>query len=89
MNLSRQCAKVYEYIRAHPGCTKLEIIIHTGVTYPSARIAALRKAGVPIIAIGKKKELDAGTLKQFAIREASLDTLPIPGLLSPGDPQRS
>ncbi len=83
MNLSKQSEKVYEYIRSHPGCTKLEIITGTGVAYPSERIAALRKAGVPIMVVGKKKDLDAGPFKQFAIREASLDTLPIPGLLSP------
>jgi hypothetical protein len=55
MNLSKQCEKVYDYIRSHPGCTNLDIINGTGLAYPSARIAALRKAGVPVIVIGKKK----------------------------------
>jgi Helix-turn-helix domain len=81
MDLSKQCEKVYEYIQSHPGCTKLDIITATGIVYPSERIAALRKAGVPVIVIGKKKQIDGGSFNQFAIREASLDTLPIPGLL--------
>jgi len=83
MNLSKQCEKVYDYIRSHPGCTNLDIINGTGLAYPSARIAALRKAGVPVIVIGKKKAPGTEAFKQFAIREASSDTLHIPGLLSP------
>lgn len=88
MNLSKQCTKVYEYIRSHPGCTTLDIITGTGSAYPSAHIAALRKAGIPVIVIGKKKQPDVGLFKQFAIREASFDTLPLPGFLTPSNAPR-
>lgn len=85
MNQSNQCQKVYEYIKAHPGCTTLDIINDTAIAYPSHRIAELRRAGVPIIVIGRKKLPDTRPFKRFALRQASLDTLPIPGLLRPGE----
>ena len=82
MNLSKQCQKVYDYLNAHPGCTLLDIISHTGVAYASCRIVELRKAGVPIIVIGERTCADARPSKLLAIRQASLDTLPLPGLLN-------
>jgi hypothetical protein len=81
MNLSNQCQRVYDYIKAHPGCTTLDIINETAVTYPSHRIAELRRAGIPIVVIGDKRVAGAGPFKRLALRQASLDTLPIPGLL--------
>ncbi len=80
MNLSKQCEKVYEYIRSHPGCTTLDIINDTAIAYPSHRIAQLRRAGVPIIVIGHKTLPGARPFKRLALRQASVDTLPIPGL---------
>ena len=82
MTLSKQCQKVYDYLAAHPGCTVLDIIRNTGVTYASGRIAELPKAGVPIVVIGKKQCAGARPSKLLAVRQASLDTLPLPGLLS-------
>ncbi len=81
MELSKQCETVLDYINAHPGCTTRDIVVDTSVTYPSNRIAELRKAGAPIMVIGVKRYPDARPFKMYAIREASLDTLPIPGLL--------
>ena len=86
MNLSKQCEKVYEYIRSHPGCTTLDIINDTAIAYPSHRIAELRRAGIPIVVIGDKKVAGARPFKRLALRQASLDTLPIPGLLPGGPP---
>ncbi len=86
MNLSKQCQLVYDYIKAHPGCTTLDIINGTGVTCPSHRITELRRAGVPIIVIGRKSHPGARPFKQLALHQASLDTLPIPGLLPSESP---
>ncbi|MGB6535314.1 MAG: helix-turn-helix domain-containing protein [Xanthobacteraceae bacterium] len=86
MNLSKQCQKVYDYIKAHPGCTTLDIINATAVAYPSRRIAELRRAGVPIIVVGDMKIPGARPFKRLALRQASLDTLPIPGLLPSESP---
>jgi hypothetical protein len=86
MNLSNQCQKVYDYLRAHPGCTTLDIINATAVAYPSRRIAELRRAGIQIIVVGDKTVPGARPFKR-ALRQASLDTLPIPGLLSQESPE--
>ncbi len=86
MSLTKQCQKVYDYIKAYPGCTTLDIINDTAIAYPTHRIAELRRAGIPIVAVGDKNVAGARPFKRLALRQASLDTLPIPGLLPGGVP---
>jgi hypothetical protein len=89
MNVTKQCQTVYDYLNAHPGSTILDIINGTCLPYAADRIRELRRGGVPIIVVGRTKEMEGRSQNILAIRQASRDTLPTPGLLSPGEPQRS
>lgn len=55
MTLTKQEQKVYDYILNHAGCTTRDIIHDTFITCPSGRITEMRKKGVPIISVGKKR----------------------------------
>jgi hypothetical protein len=68
MNLTKQQQKVYDYIKAHPGCTTHDIQFEAWVSCPSGRITELRKKGVPIISVGQKKYAGAHAFEMYAIR---------------------
>ena len=67
MNLTKQEQKVYDYILKHPGCTTRDIINATYITCPSGRITEMRKKGVPIVSIRKKKFEGAHAFEMYAI----------------------
>ena len=55
MKLSPQEKKVYEYIKAHPGCTTHDITRDTFVQKPCARIVGLEQKGVVVERRGQIK----------------------------------
>ena len=65
--LTAQERKVYKFIKAHRGCTTRDIINGTYVTSPSGRITEMRKKGINIISIGKRKYEGARAFEEYAI----------------------
>ena len=67
MKLTAQQSKVANYIYQHRGCTTKDIQRDTGIECPSDRISEIKKAGVNIYSIGKKKYVGARAFEMYAI----------------------
>jgi len=66
--MTKQQAKVYTYILEHPGATTHDISRDTFIQCPSARLTELRRDGVPIMSVGKKKYPGAKEFNMYAIK---------------------
>jgi len=69
MKLTKQQQKVYDYIKAHPGCTTRDIQRDIFVSCPSGRITELRQAGVQIVSVGQRKYPGAHPFEMYKIVE--------------------
>lgn len=67
MKLTPQEQKVFNYIRAHPGCTTRDIQRDLWIECPSARITGLRNKGVPVREVGTVKYPGARPFTKYAI----------------------
>jgi hypothetical protein len=65
--LTKQERKVYDYIKAHRGCTTRDIQRDTFIECPSARITGLRQKGVIIKSIGTVKYDGTRPFERYAI----------------------
>ncbi len=68
--LTKQERKVYDYIKAHRGCTTRDIQRDTFIECPSARITGLRHKGVLVKEIGTMKYPGARPFVRYAIEDA-------------------
>lgn len=67
--MTKQQAKVYNYILNNRGCTTHDIMRDTFVQCPSGRISELRNQGVKIISLGHKKYEGSKPFEMYAIDE--------------------
>jgi hypothetical protein len=68
-HLTKQERKIYDYIRAHRGCTTRDMQRDLGIECPSARITGLRNKGVTVLSIGQKKYPGARPFEMYAVEE--------------------
>jgi 4-hydroxy-3-methylbut-2-enyl diphosphate reductase IspH len=69
MKLTPQEKKVYDYIRDHEGCTTHDITVATFIQKPCARISSMRKKGIQIVSIGKKKYPGVHAFECYALEK--------------------
>lgn len=67
MKLTPQERKVYNYIKANPGCTTHDITRDTFVQKPCARISDLKTKGVEIENVGQVKYPGTRAFEKYAI----------------------
>jgi hypothetical protein len=67
MKLTKQQRKVYDYIRAHRGCTTKDIQRDLGIECPSGRITELRKQNL-IEEIGSRKYEGSRAFTLYAVK---------------------
>ena len=72
MKLTKQQRRVYDFIERYPGCTTKDIMLGTGIQCPSGRITELRKAGVNIVSVGRKKYPGAHPFEMYEIKKVEL-----------------
>lgn len=70
MKLTKQQNKVYAFIRANRGCTTADIQRATGIECPSGRIAEMRRMGIKIVSVGKRKYPGTKAFECYAIEGA-------------------
>jgi len=69
MKLTDQQQKVYDYIKANPGCTTHDITRDTFIQKPCARISDLREKGVMVEIIGEVKYPGTKAFKKYSVTE--------------------
>ncbi|WP_295133395.1 hypothetical protein [uncultured Reyranella sp.] len=69
--LTKQQRKVFDYIRAHRGCTTKDIMLGTGVQCPSGRVTEIRQAlegsSLKLVSIGQRKYPGSKAFERYAI----------------------
>lgn len=69
--LTKQERKVYDYIKAHRGCTTRDIQRDTFIECPWARFTGLRQKGVIVKSIGTLKYEGSRPFERYAIEGTS------------------